>query len=177
MEKPTPLPLARLFNTPTARVLDLLISNTGFRYNEDEISKLARVPPRTLQRALKLLTDEEIIKRKRHKRVFYYEADLSSPRTNCLESYINSTMFSNFEQAVLASSNPQCHIICYRCSAFFGQSRTVAHFTILLRPPSLFGMLPFPGYALHGCVHLVKRCDGAAPSADCGRHARPGGPA
>lgn len=94
------LPLVRLFNTPTARVLDLLISNAGLPYNEAEISKLARVPSRTLQRALKVLVEEGMMKRKKRKRVFYYEANLSSARVNSLKGYFTTTMLENFEQAV-----------------------------------------------------------------------------
>ena len=96
------LPFGRLFNTPTARVLDLLVSNTGLKYSEDEISKLAGVPSRTLQRALKVLVEDNIVKRsKKNKHTFYYEADVSSSRVEGLERYVTATMLSNLDQAVL----------------------------------------------------------------------------
>lgn len=95
----TQLPFVRLFNTPTARVLDLLIANTDLQYNEEEISKLTKMSSDTLQRALKVLMEEEIIKRKKQKHSFYYEANRSSSRTNSLAGYVTSTMLSNFEQA------------------------------------------------------------------------------
>lgn len=96
------LPFGRLFNTPTARVLDLLVCNTGLKYSEDEISRLAGVPSRTLRRALKVLVDDKIVKRSRKSRhAFYYEADVSSSRVEGLERYVTSTMLSNLDQAVL----------------------------------------------------------------------------
>ena len=102
MSEAAHLPFGRLFNTPTARVLDLLVSNTGLRYSGDEISKLAGVPPRTLRRALKVLVEDKIVKRGRKSgRAFYYEADVSSPRVEGLERYVTATMLSNLDRAVL----------------------------------------------------------------------------
>lgn len=96
------LPFGRLFNTPTARVLDLLVSNTGLKYSEDEISELAGVPSRTLRRALKVLVEDKIVRRSRKNgRAFYYEADVSSSRVEGLEMYVTATMLSNLDQAVL----------------------------------------------------------------------------
>ena len=94
------LPFGRLFNTPTARVLDLLVCNTGLKYSEDEISELAGIRPRTLQRALKVLVEDKIVKRRKVRHAFYYEADVSSSRVEGLERYVTATMLSNLDQAV-----------------------------------------------------------------------------
>ena len=101
------LPLARLFNTATAKVLDFLLSNEGLEYTEDEISQLTTVPDRTLQRSLQTLLSEQVIKRNKNKgRVYYYTANLSSPHVSGLLSYINSTLIFNLENA-MRSNNPQ----------------------------------------------------------------------
>ncbi len=94
------LPLTRLFNTTTAKVLDFLLTNEGLSYTEDEMSELTAIPSRTLQRSLQTLLNENIIKRERKSgRTFYYTANLSSPRVSGLLSYINSTLMSNLEEA------------------------------------------------------------------------------
>ena len=95
------LPLTRLFNTSSAKVLDFLLTNEGLSYTEEEISELTLVPQRTLQRSIQILIHENIIKRERRNgRTFYYSANLSSPRVSGLLSYINSTLIYNLEQAI-----------------------------------------------------------------------------
>ncbi len=104
-EEETQLPLTRLFNTATAKVLDFLLSNEGLEYSENEISQLTAVPDRTLQRSLQTLLNEHIIKRNKNKgRVYYYTANLSSPRVSGLLSYINSTLIFNLENAMRSNS-------------------------------------------------------------------------
>lgn len=92
------LPLARLFNTTTAKILDFLLTNEGLFYTEGEISQLAAIPPRTLQRGIQILHKEKIITRERRRRVFYYSTNLASPRTSGLFSYVNSTLMSNLAE-------------------------------------------------------------------------------
>ncbi len=99
--KETQLPLARLFNTASAKVLDFLLTNKGLEYTEDEISELAIIPSRTLQRSLQLLLAEQVITRnKKNRRMFYYTANLSSPRVSGLLSYINYTLIFNLNLAI-----------------------------------------------------------------------------
>ena len=99
------LPLTRLFNTATAKVLDFLLTNEGLEYTEDEISELTIIPARTLQRSLQTLLDEQVIKRhKKTGRTFYYTANLSSPRVSGLLSYINSTLIFNLNAATQSKS-------------------------------------------------------------------------
>lgn len=95
------LPLTRLFNTATAKVLDFLLTNEGLFYTEDEISELTTIPARTLQRSIQILLNEHVIKRERKNgRTFYYTANLSSPRVSGLLSYINSTLMFNLEDTI-----------------------------------------------------------------------------
>lgn len=93
----THLPLARLFNTTTAKILDFLLTNEGLFYTEAEISELAAIPPRTLQRGIQILHKEKIIARERRHKTFYYSTNLSSPRTSGLFSYVNSTLMWNLD--------------------------------------------------------------------------------
>lgn len=97
VEEEVHLPLARLFNTTTAKILDFLLTNEGLFYTEGEISELAAIPPRTLQRGIQILHKERIITRERRCKTFYYSTDLSSPRTSGLFIYVNSTLMSNLD--------------------------------------------------------------------------------
>lgn len=94
------LPLTRLFNTASAKVLDFLLTNEGLSYTEDEISELTVIPDRTLQRCVQTLLNENMIKRERRNgRTFYYSANLPNPRVSGLLSYINSTLIFNLDQS------------------------------------------------------------------------------
>ena len=94
------LPLERLFNTASSRVLDLLLANEGLEYTKDEISELAAVPDRTLRRILRLLLAERIVKRRgADGRAYHYAADVSSPRAVGLLDYVNATMILNLDHA------------------------------------------------------------------------------
>ena len=95
------LPLARLFPTANAEVLDFLLTNEGLYYTYDEISKLSGVSSRTLQRSISTLLSEKVIKReKRNGRTYYYTANLSAPRVSGLLSYVNSTMMDNLNEII-----------------------------------------------------------------------------
>lgn len=100
------LPLARLFDTASSKVLDLLLANGGLEYTKDEISGLAAVPDRTLRRILRLLLAERIVKRRRAGgRAYHYAADVSSLRVSGLLDYVNATMILNLDHAV-AGNDP-----------------------------------------------------------------------
>ena len=106
-QEETQLPLTRLFNTASAKVLDFLLTNEGLEYTEDEISELTVIPNRTLQRSLQSLLVEQIVKRhKKNGRMFYYSANLSSPRVSGLLSYINSTLIFNLDLTI-RENNPK----------------------------------------------------------------------
>ncbi|HJT48542.1 MAG TPA: hypothetical protein VJ729_10210 [Nitrososphaeraceae archaeon] len=55
-------PLEAIFQNTSARVLDFLVLNQKFDYSAPEISRITRVPLRTLQRVLPHLVSKQIIK-------------------------------------------------------------------------------------------------------------------
>lgn len=95
------LPLGRVFSSSSARILDFLLLNHDLKYTEAEISELSGIPQRTLQRTLKGLIDEKIIKRTRESKSFVYQANLSSKRTEFLMKYIQTTIDDNLNNPEL----------------------------------------------------------------------------
>jgi predicted HTH transcriptional regulator len=55
-------PLESLFRNSTSRILDFLILNSKFDYSASEMSKITKVPPRTIQRVLPHLVAKELVK-------------------------------------------------------------------------------------------------------------------
>lgn len=55
-------PLEAIFQNTSARILDFLVLNQKFDYSAPEISKITRVPLRTLQRVLPGLVSKQIVK-------------------------------------------------------------------------------------------------------------------
>ncbi len=95
------LPLARLFNTASAKVLDFLLTNEGLGYTDDQISALAAIPNRTLQRALQTLLSEQVIKRdKKNGRTYRYTANTDSPHVGALLDYVNAVLVLNLESSI-----------------------------------------------------------------------------
>lgn len=93
------LPLDRIFGTSSAKVLDFLLLNRDFDYSETDISKLAFVPYRTLQRTLPRLLDENLVRQTRKSgRSLMYEANLDSKRTQALLQYVKASMEENLEK-------------------------------------------------------------------------------
>ncbi len=96
------LPLERIFDNSAARVLDFLLLNQKFDYSESDISNLANVPPRTLQRIIPLLLNEKILVRTRKSgKAFMYQANLESKRVSTLLEYVNATMEENLDRLEL----------------------------------------------------------------------------
>ena len=96
------LPLGRIFNNSAAKVLDFLLLNRKFDYSESDITRLAQVPPRTLQRILPTLLDEDLLTRTRKSgKAYMYEANLKSERTLALQQYVKSTINENLEKLQL----------------------------------------------------------------------------
>lgn len=100
------LPLARLFDTTTANILDFLLTNEGLFYTAGEISNLAAVSPRSLRRGMRILLKERIITRERRGKTFYYSANPASPRASGLFGYVNYTLMSNLADMKNADSRP-----------------------------------------------------------------------
>ena len=92
------LPLERLFSNATARVLDFLILNQRFDYSASDISRLAEVPSRTLDRVLPKLIDEHLVKhtRKSGKSPMYI-LNSESERALALQQYCKATIKENVE--------------------------------------------------------------------------------
>ena len=55
-------PLEFIFRNSTSRILDFLILNSKFDYSASEMSKITKVPPRTIQRVLPHLVAKELVK-------------------------------------------------------------------------------------------------------------------
>lgn len=86
------LPLGRVFNSTPAKIMDFLLTNQDFDYSESDISKLAAIPSRTLQRSLSPLVDEGLVRHTRKSgKAFMYEANLDSKRTQALLEYVKAT--------------------------------------------------------------------------------------
>lgn len=86
------LPLSRIFNSPASKILDFLLTNQNFDYSESDIAKLSGISPRTIQRTIPYLLEENLIRRTRKSgKAFMYEANLESSRTKALLDYIKST--------------------------------------------------------------------------------------
>ncbi|CAN5118527.1 hypothetical protein BH18THE2_BH18THE2_14060 [soil metagenome] len=54
-------PLESVFKNSTSRILDFLILNSKFDYSAPEMSRITKVPPRTIQRVLPHLVAKELI--------------------------------------------------------------------------------------------------------------------
>jgi DNA-binding transcriptional regulator YhcF (GntR family) len=55
-------PLESIFRNSISRILDFLILNSKFDYSASEMSKITKVPPRTIQRVLPHLVAAELVK-------------------------------------------------------------------------------------------------------------------
>jgi predicted HTH transcriptional regulator len=55
-------PLESVFKNSTSRILDFLILNSKFDYSASEMSRITKVPPRTIQRVLPRLVAKELIR-------------------------------------------------------------------------------------------------------------------
>ena len=55
-------PLESVFRNSVSRILDFLILNPKFDYSASEMSKITKVPPRTIQRVLPHLVAKELVK-------------------------------------------------------------------------------------------------------------------
>lgn len=100
------LPLGRIFDISTAKALDFLLLNQKFDYSESDISNLANIPPRTLQRILPTLLSENLVVRTRKSsKSFMYQANLDSKRTSGLWEYVKATMEENLDRLELIQNN------------------------------------------------------------------------
>jgi hypothetical protein len=90
------LPLERVFGNPISKVLDFLLMNQEFDYSESDISRLAGVPPRTLQRVMPcLLTEHLILRTRKSSKTNMYKANFESKRIIGFQQYIKATITEN----------------------------------------------------------------------------------
>jgi len=90
------LPLKRIFNNATAKILDFLILNQKFDYSESDLSRLSEVPFRTVQRVLPCILDERlVIKTRKSGRCNMYAVNLESKRLLALQEYVKATIEDN----------------------------------------------------------------------------------
>lgn len=89
-------PLERIFTNSISRVLDFFILNQNFDYSPSDISKLSRVPPRTLERILPILREEKLIESTRKSgKAYMYRLNLASERASALQQYVRATLKEN----------------------------------------------------------------------------------
>ena len=93
------LPLSRIFNSPSSKILDFLLTNQDFDYSESDVAKLTGISPRTVQRTLPYLREENLVKRTgKSGKAFMYKANLDSSRVIALSEYIKSTQKEILQQ-------------------------------------------------------------------------------
>jgi len=99
-----PRPLERLFHSLSARVLDFLILNQRFDYSHSDISNLAKIPPRSLQRILPTLIEEKLIIRTRKSgKAYMYIFNRNSEKGKALQKYFEETIKSDIDN--ISNSN------------------------------------------------------------------------
>ncbi|MGB6462759.1 MAG: hypothetical protein WBF38_00850 [Nitrosotalea sp.] len=93
------LPLERVFGNPVAKVLDFLIINQDFDYSESDISRLAGVPSRTLQRVMPCILTEGLVKHTRKSsKANMYKANFESKRVLAFQQYLKATIEENLQK-------------------------------------------------------------------------------
>lgn len=99
------MPLERIFNSASSRVLDFLILNPDFDYSEADISRIAKIPQRTLQRSLPMLTHEQlVIKTRKSSGRFMYKLNTNSERAVKLREYVFATLKENVQKMAAAKA-------------------------------------------------------------------------
>ena len=103
------LPLSRLFQSPTAKVLDFLFLNRDFDYSESDIASLSNTAPRTLQRVLITLKEEKLIKRTRKSgRSNMYKANLDNKLGEYLLNYVRLGIENNLDTIPQITQQDEC---------------------------------------------------------------------
>jgi hypothetical protein len=95
-------PLERVFQNAAARVLDFFVLNQKFDYSESDISRMAEVPRRTLDRVLQRLLNERLIMRTRtSSKSYMYMLNAKSARALALQDYCKATQIEYLEHPEL----------------------------------------------------------------------------
>jgi len=91
------LPLIRLFKTPTAKVLDLVLESYNTQFTKNEISEINNISSDNIEEILKELLNEGLLKKEKVGLDIFYKANFSSARTEGLFRYVRATLDENFD--------------------------------------------------------------------------------
>lgn len=90
------LPLERIFTiAEVPKVLDLILANRGLKYTAEDIANIGNLEQGRVQKALKILKAERIIKSQKGETETVYFPNPSSDRTDGLFRYVRATLDEN----------------------------------------------------------------------------------
>jgi hypothetical protein len=93
-------PLESIFRNSTSRILDFLILNPQFDYSATEMSKITKVPPRTIQRVLPHLVAKNLVNETgRVGNTKMYILNTQSKLAEVLRRYVQTTINVNIDSA------------------------------------------------------------------------------
>jgi hypothetical protein len=93
-------PLESIFRNSTSRILDFLILNSKFDYYASEMSKITKVPPRTIQRVLPHLVAKELVKETgKIGNTKMYMLNTQSELAEVLKHYVQTAINLNIDNA------------------------------------------------------------------------------
>ena len=94
-------PLEAIFQNTTARILDFLVLNQKFDYSAPEISKITKIPLRTIQRVLPHLVQKQMIKETgRVGNTRMYTLNTDSELTKLLKQFVLATINIEIDTAL-----------------------------------------------------------------------------
>src|SRR6476469_3529846 len=92
--------IEKIFQNATSRILDFLILNQNFDYSATEISKITKIPLRTVQRVLPLLVEKELVKESgKIGNTRMYIIHSKSRLANLLGQFVSATINIHIENA------------------------------------------------------------------------------
>ena len=93
-------PLESVFKNSTSKILDFLILNSKFDYSASEISRITKVPPRTIQRVLPHLVATELIRETgKIGNTKMYILNTQSELAQVLRQYVQTAINVNIDNA------------------------------------------------------------------------------
>ena len=93
-------PLESVFRNSVSRILDFLILNPKFDYSASEISKITKVPPRTIQRVLPHLVAKALVKETgKIGNTKMYILNTQSELAEVLRHYVQTAINANIDNA------------------------------------------------------------------------------
>lgn len=93
-------PLESVFKNSTSRILDFLILNSKFDYSASEMSRITKVPPRTIQRVLPHLVAKELIRETgKIGNTKMYILNTQSELAQVLRQYVQTAINVNIDNA------------------------------------------------------------------------------